>query len=273
MSHEVNIQAASPAKRALPRIVGLCILASLIVFAILVPLIWGLDPVEQDFSVAVQGPTHAHPLGTDQMGRDMLARLAAAVGLALGFALFSVITAAVPGILLGVLSAWKGGATDKCLVLLAEVFLVLPGFLLVLLIAVIFPGNILALYGAVVLVLWTEYFHRTRALSRTVLISPAVATSRQQGLGPLYVIRRHLWPELSSMLMTVSAFGAASAIMTLATLAYIGVGLRVPTAEFGVMITQLIDYHVAGAFSFALSIFVIFLTVLSLLMIGSGRKP
>jgi peptide/nickel transport system permease protein len=75
------------------------------------------------------------------------------------------------------------------------------------------------------------------------------------------------------MLMTVSAFGAASAIMTLATLAYIGVGLNFATAEFGVMISKLIDYHAAAPFSFALSIFVIFLTVLSLLMIGSEHRP
>ncbi|MGX0954760.1 peptide/nickel transport system permease protein [Pseudomonas viridiflava] len=276
MSHEVNIQGAFPAKRSLPRIVGLSMLASLIVFAILVPLIWGVDPVEQDRSTLLSGPMHAHPLGTDERGRDMLARLAAAVRLSLGFALFSVITAAVPGILLGILAAWKGGATDKCLVLLAEVFLVLPGLLLVLLIAVIFPGNILALYGAVVLVLWTEYFHKTRALCQTALASPAVAATRQQGLGPLYVIRRHLWPELSSVVITVSALGAASAITTLATLSYtlsyIGAGLSITTVEFGFMIRQFIDYYAAAPFSFALPIFVIFLMVLSLILIGGARK-
>ncbi|SFB02234.1 peptide/nickel transport system permease protein [Pseudomonas sp. NFIX10] len=273
MSHEAAIQSNSPAMHALPRVIGFSILASLILFAVLVPLIWGESSVEMDRTALLSGPMHGHPLGTDELGRDMLARLAAAVGLSLGFAVLSVITAAVPGILLGILAGWTGGVMDKCLSLLAKVLLVLPRLLLVLLIVVIFPGNLLAVYGAIALVLWTEYFSMTRALSRTALASPAGADSRQQGHGPLYVIRRHVWPELSSRLMTFSASGAASAILALATLSYLGVGVSPPTAEPGLMIAQLMPYSVAAPFSFALPVFVIFLTVLSLLIIGSGRRP
>jgi peptide/nickel transport system permease protein len=262
MSHEAAIQSNSPRTHALPRIIGFSILAALILFAVLVPLIWGVSSVDMDRTALLSGPVHGHPLGTDELGRDTL-----------GFAVFSVITAAVPGILLGVLAGWTGGVIDKCLSLLAEVFLALPRLLLVLLIVVIFPGNLLAVYGAIALVLWTECFRMTRALSRTVLASPDVADSRQQGHGALYVIRRHVWPELSSRLMTFSASGAASAILALATLSYLGAGVSPPTAEPGLMITQLMAYSEAAPFSFALPIFVIFLTVLSLLMIGSGRKP
>ncbi|MET0125387.1 MAG: ABC transporter permease [Pseudomonas caspiana] len=273
MNHEAAIQSHSPAMHALPRIIGFAILASLILFAVLVPLIWGVDSGEQDRAALLSGPTHGHPLGTDELGRDMLARLAAAVGLSLGFAAFSVITAAIPGILLGMLAGWTGGVIDKCFSLLSEVFLVLPGLLLVLLIVAMSPGNLLAIYGAVVLVLWTEYFRMTRALTRTVLASPDVSDSRLQGRGPLYVIRRHVWPELSSRLLSTSALGAASAILVLATLAYLGAGVNPPTAEPGLMITQLMPYYSAAPLSFALPIVVIFLTVFSLLMIGSRRRP
>ncbi|MDU8357399.1 ABC transporter permease [Pseudomonas syringae group sp. J309-1] len=273
MSHEAAIQSNSPRTHALPRIIGFSILATLILFAVLVPLMWGVSSLEMDRTALLSGPVQGHPLGTDELGRDMLARLAAAVGLSLGFAVFSVITAAVPGILLGILAGWTGGVIDKCLSLLAEVFLVLPRLLMLLLIVVIFPGNLLAVYGAIALVLWTECFRMTRKLSRTVLASPDVADSRQQGHGSLYVIRRHVWPELSSRLMTFSASGAASAILALATLSYLGAGVSPPTAEPGLMITQLMAYSEAAPFSFALPILVIFLTVLSLLMIGSGRRP
>ncbi|WP_122279973.1 ABC transporter permease [Pseudomonas syringae group genomosp. 3] len=273
MSLEVTIQSASPATNALPRIVGISILALLILFAMLVPLIWGVDIAKQDYETILSGPVHTHPLGTDHLGRDMLARLAAAVRLSLGLALVSVITAAVPGILLGILAAWKGGITDKCLGLLAEMFLALPGLLLVLLIVAIIPGSFLALYGAVALVLWIEYFRMTRALSRTVLASPAVAASRLLGFGPLYVIRRHLLPELSSMLMTISAFGAASAIMAIGALGFVSVGVRPPTAELGLMITELLPYFSEAPFIIALPISVIFFIVLSLMLIGGGRKP
>lgn len=274
MSLEMTVQDAAPAApRALPRLIGFAILGSLLLFALLVPLLWSLDIAKQDYTFILAGPGEAHPLGTDHLGRDMLARLAAAVRLSLGLALVSVITAAVPGILLGIVAAWKGGATDKCLGLLAEMFLALPGLLLVLLIVAIFPGSFLALYGAVALVLWIEYFRMTRALSRTVLSSQAVAATRQLGFGPIYVVRRHLWPELSQMLMTIAAFGAASAIMAIAALGFVSVGVRPPTAELGLMITELLPYFAEAPFVIALPIVVIFLVVLSLMLIAGKRKP
>jgi len=274
MSLEMTAQQVAPATaRALPRLTGFAILGALVLFAVLVPALWSLDIGKQDYSAILTGPVAAHPLGTDHLGRDMLARLAAAVRLSLGLALVSVVSAAVPGVLLGILAAWKGGTTDKALGLLAEMFLALPGLLLVLLIVAIFPGSFLALYGAVALVLWIEYFRMTRALSRTVLASQAVAATRLLGFGPLYVVRRHLWPELSPMLMTLAAFGAASAIMAIAALGFVSVGVRPPTAELGLMITELLPYFAEAPFVIALPIMVIFLVVLSLMLIAGKRKP
>lgn len=273
MNLDIAIDDAAPQPRATSRLIGVAILASLIAFAVCVPLFWGVDIARQDYNAILSVPAGAHPLGTDHLGRDMLARLAAAVRLSLGLALVSVATAAIPGVLLGILAAWKGGMTDKCLGLLAEMFLALPGLLLVLLIVAIYPGSFLALYGAVALVLWIEYFRMTRALSRTVLASPAVAASRLLGFGPLYIIRRHLWPELASVLMTIAAFGAASAIMAIAALGFVSVGVRPPTAELGLMITELLPYFAEAPVIIALPILVIFLIVLSLMLIAGGRKP
>jgi peptide/nickel transport system permease protein len=273
MNLEMAVADAVPQPRAVSRLIGVAILGALVLFAVLVPYLWHLDIAKQDYSAILSTPSSAHPLGTDHLGRDMLARLAAAIRLSLGLALVSVVTAALPGVLLGILAAWKGGIVDKLLGLLAEMFLALPGLLLVLLIVAIYPGSFLALYGAVALVLWIEYFRMTRALSRTVLASQAVAATRLLGFGPLYVIRRHLWPELSPVLMTIAAFGAASAIMAIAALGFVSVGVRPPTAELGLMITELLPYFAEGPFIIALPILVIFLIVLSLMLIAGGRKP
>jgi peptide/nickel transport system permease protein len=267
----VAVNTAPPAQ-VTSRLWGIGLFLLLVLFAIAVPLLWQVDIAKQDYTAILSGPAKAHPLGTDHLGRDMLARLAAAVRLSLGLALVSVMTAAVPGVLLGVVAAWKGGAVDKLLGLLSEMFLALPGLLLVLLIVAIFPGSFLALYGAVSLVLWIEYFRMTRALSRTVLASPAVSASRLLGFGPLYIIRRHLWPELSPVLMTIAAFGAASAIMAIAALGFISVGVRPPTAELGLMITELLPYYAEAPIVIALPILVILLIILSLMLIAGGRK-
>lgn len=255
------------------RAFGLGILATLIAFAAFTPMVWNVDIAKQDYSAILAGPGSTHLLGTDHLGRDMLARLAAAVRLSLGLALVSVVTAALPGVLLGILAAWKGGMTDKCLGLLTEMFLALPGLLLVLLIVAIFPGSFTALYGAVALVLWIEYFRMTRALSLSVLSSPAVAATRLLGFGPVYIIRRHLLPELAPVLMTIGAFGAASAIMAIAALGFVSVGVRPPMAELGLMITELLPYFEEAPSIIAMPILVIFLIVLSLMLIAGGRKP
>lgn len=273
MNLEIAVADAAPRPQDLSRLIGLALLGLLVVSAVCVPLMWNVDIARQDYSAILAAPTQAHPLGTDHLGRDMLARLGSAIRLSLGLALVSVLTAAVPGVLLGILAAWKGGLTDKGLGLMVEMFLALPGLLLVLLIVAVFPGSFLALYGAVALVLWVEYFRMTRALSRTVLASPAVAASRLLGFGPLYIIRRHLWPELASVLMTIAAFGAASAIMAIAALSFVSVGVRPPTAELGLMITELLPYFAEAPWVIALPILVIFLIVLSLMLIAGGRKP
>lgn len=272
MNLELAIADAAPAPRHLPRLIGYALLALLVTLAVLVPLLWGLDIGRQDYNAILSLPSAAHPLGTDHLGRDLLARLASAVRLSLGLAVVSVLTAAVPGVLLGILAAWKGGLTDKCLGLVAEMFLALPGLLLVLLVVAILPGSFIALYGAVALVLWIEYFRMTRALSRTVLASPAVTATRLLGFGPAYIIRRHLWPELAPVILTLAAFGAASAIMAIAALGFISVGVRPPTAELGLMITELLPYFAEAPSIIALPILVIFLIVLSLMLIAGGRK-
>lgn len=273
MNLDSAIAEAAPVRRSFSRWLGFGLLALLVVFAVAVPGFWHTDMARQDYNAILAGPMAGHPLGTDHLGRDMLARLAAALRLSLGLALVSVASAAVPGAVLGVLAAWHGGAIDKGLGLLAELFLALPGLLLVLLVVAIYPGSFLALYAAIALVLWVEYFRMTRALARTVLASPAVAATRLLGFGPLYIVRRHLWPELASVLSTLAAFGAASAIMAIAALGFVSVGVRPPTAELGLMITELLPYFAEAPSIIAMPIVVIFLIVLSLMLIAGGRKP
>lgn len=273
MSPEITMADVIRQRRTLSRPAGIIILALLVGFAIVAPWVWQVDIAKQDYMSILSGPTGAHPLGTDHLGRDMLARLASAMRLSLGLALLGVLTAAVPGVLLGILAAWKGGLTDKILGLFSEMFLALPGLLLLLLTVAIFPGSFLALYGAVAMVLWIEYFRMTRALAQTLLSSPAVTASRLLGFGPLYIFRRHIWPELAPVVLTIAAFGTASAIMAIAALGFVSVGVKPPTAELGLMITELLPYFLEAPSIIAQPIMMIFLVVLSLILIAGGRRP
>ena len=120
--------------------VGLVLLLAIAAFALLVPALVGIDPASQTLSRFLEAPSLAHPLGLDHLGRSMLARLAHGAQLSLSMAVFSVISAAVPGTMLGLLAAWRGGWLDRGLSALADAVLALPGLLLVLLLAAFAPG-------------------------------------------------------------------------------------------------------------------------------------
>ena len=108
--------------------------------------------------------------------------------------------------------------------------------------AAIAPGSWWALYVGISLTLWVEYFRYTRARTRVLLAAPAVEASRLLGLGPVHVLYRHIGPELVPGLLTIASFGAATAVASVAALGFIGIGLRPPTAEWGVMMSELLPY-------------------------------
>lgn len=246
--------------------------AALLAFAWLVPWLFDADPARQQLTRILQLPSLAEPLGTDHLGRSLLARLAAAIRLSFGMALLSVATAAVPGVLMGVVAGWRGGWLDRVLGSLADACLALPGLLLVLLLVAIVPGNFWALYMGISLVLWIEYFRLVRARTRALAASPQLEASRLLGFGPLYLFRRHLWPELAPQVLTLAAFGAASAILAMAALGFVSVGLRPPTAELGLMMIELLPYYHEAPWAMAQPILVLFVLVMSLNLLA-GRDP
>ncbi|WP_247887345.1 ABC transporter permease subunit [Azospirillum sp. SYSU D00513] len=254
------------------RLLGAALLLGLAALGWLVPLLSDADPARQDLGRILMPPSAGEPLGTDHLGRSMLARLAAAIRLSLGFAAVGVVSAAVPGVLLGVLAGWRGGWLDRAAGVLSDAFLALPGLLLVLLLAALAPGSAWALYVGISLVLWVEYFRVVRATVRVAAASPQIEASRLLGFGPLYIFRRHLWPEIAPVVLTLASFGAASAILAVAALGFVSVGLRPPAAELGLMMTELLPYHEEAPWILFQPIAVVFLLVLSLNLL-SGSRP
>lgn len=246
------------------RIIGFILLAVLGFCAIVGPDLVGRDPAKQSLLEARQPPGAEHVLGTDHLGRDMAARLLSGAQLSLSLAILSVLTAGIPGTLLGVAAAWFGGWTDRFLTSFADAVLALPGLLLVLMLAAISPGSWWALYVGISLTLWVEYFRYTRQRARVVLAEPAVEASRMLGLPSGMIVRRHIIPEIGPGLLTVAAFGAASAVTAVAALGFISVGVRPPTAEWGVMMSELLPYWREAPFLILQPVACLVLTVLAL---------
>ncbi len=269
--HDALLAASPPRRRSAARVLGAVMLIAIAAFALLGPWLIGADPARQTLARFLEAPSLAHPLGLDHLGRSMLARLAEASRLSLSMALLSVMSAAIPGTALGLLAAWRGGWAERMLTAFADAILALPGLLLVLLLAAFAPGQFWPLYVGISLALWVEYFRVVRAAATIMLASPQVEASRLLGFDAWYIVRRHLLPELLPRLWTLMRFGYAGAVLAMAALGFIGVGLQPPTAELGVMMIELLPYYSEAPWLVGAPIFILFATLLGMILLGSGK--
>ncbi|MGF7207617.1 peptide/nickel transport system permease protein [Skermanella aerolata] len=255
------------------RAAGAALIGALALFGTLGPAVIAADPAQQDLLAPLAPPGGDYLLGTDHYGRSLLARLAHATRLSLGLAVLTVLSAAIPGTLLGIAAAWAGGIADRALGIVSDMILALPGLLLVLLLAAFAPGQFLPLYLGLALAQWVEYFRVTRATARTLLSRPHVEASRLLGFGPGYIARRLILPELAPVLATLMAFNMGTAVLAISTLSFIGVGLHPPTAEWGSMATELLPYYFEAPFHVLMPAAMILLTVLGFhLLAGEDRS-
>lgn len=224
------------------QLMATALLAMLVLFAIAGPLVWP-DHASQDLSRFLQAPSLAEPLGRDHLGRSVIARLAHATQLSLLMAVLCVATALLAGTLAGILAAWRGGWIDTLLHGLSEAFIALPALLVVLMFSAMANGDLWTLYLGLAMAQWVEYFRMVRARSGVLLAGPAVEAAGMLKLGTAHIMRRHLWPELRPLLTAMATFGIGSSILALSTLGFVGVGVRPPTPELGLMITEAFPYY------------------------------
>ncbi|WP_278315227.1 ABC transporter permease [Lolliginicoccus levis] len=258
-------------KRSPVRIAAAGGLLALVAFALLGPLSWS-DPISQDLTRYFEPPTVTEPLGRDEFGRSVLARLAHATRLSLLLAAASVVTALVLGTLAGVLAAWRGGWIDAVLRGISESFVAMPALLIVLLFAALSPsGSLITLYIGLALAQWVEYFRVVRSRCAVLLGSSAVEAAEMLDLGTAHVVRRHLWPELRPVLTTLASLGMVTAILAMSTLGFIKVGLEPPRAELGLMIAEAFPHYAAAPWIALAPICVLFALALCLFGLRSSE--
>lgn len=253
--------------------VGGALVLAVVAFALLGPLFVPGDPFAQSLTKALAGPDAAAPLGYDHLGRSVFHRLAYALQLSPLIALAAVATAGAAGLALGTVAAAKGGWIDRILATLADALLALPGLLLVLIVLAMAPGTVMGFWAGLSLVLWVEFFRLTRAAARETLASPAVQASRLLGFGPAYVFRVHVWPEIAPMMLTAAAFGTATAIMAIAALGFVHVGMRAPTPELGLMMVELLPYWREAPLALLSPVIATFALLLGLTLLAGSREP
>jgi peptide/nickel transport system permease protein len=254
------------------RLAGAGLLLLLGGFAVVGPGVIPVDPAAQDFGASLAPIGGDYLLGTDHYGRSLLARLAHGARLSFGMAFLTMLAAAIPGVLLGLVAAWRGGWTERGLEFVATTVLALPGLMLVLLLLAFSPSNYGPLFLGLALTLWVEFYRVTKATTKTILSQPHIEAARMLGFGSPYILIHYVLPVIAPMISTLAAFAMATAIIAVSTLSAISVGLQPPTPELGSMIVELLPYFAEAPMHVLLPAALIFLLVLGLQLVAQGAR-
>jgi peptide/nickel transport system permease protein len=219
--------------------VGLFIILVLLFVAAFAPWVATHDPLAQNLSQRLLPPgTPGHWLGTDDFGRDIWSRIAYGSRITLYIVTLVAVTAPVLGLLIGTVAGYFGGWVDQVLMRITDIFLAFPRLILALaLVAVLGPGIENAVL-AIALTAWPPYARVARAETLTVRTSDYIAAVRLQGAGAGRIIWGHVMPMcLPSVIIRVT-LDMAGVILIAAGLGFLGLGVRPPTPEWGLMISS-----------------------------------
>jgi len=195
-------------------------------------------PAAQDLTRRIERPTAAHPLGRDDLGRDVLSRLLYGARTSLPVALAVVGLSAVAGTLVGGVAGAAGGAVDASLAALMDLLLAFPGILLAIgLIAVRGPG-LASLIAALTLLGWVGFARLARGETQRLVHRPFVAAARAAGAGPARLLFSHLLPHLVPPAAVQAAFALGGVIVAEAGLSFLGLGIPPPAATWGGMLRE-----------------------------------
>lgn len=225
--------------KALCRNWGIVLLVGfLVACAVLPPYVMPHDPNEVGVAMPLADPSAEFLLGADPLGRDMASRLIAAARIAVLAAVESIAIALSVGAVLGLAAAYAGGRTDFLIMRLADFLFSFPGFLVaIILIAALGPGLEQAAL-AIGIVYTPRFIKVTRVEARRVMGAAYVDAARLARRSGLFIMARHVLPNVSSPLVALTALSMATAQLTYAALAFLGFGARAPQADYGEMLSK-----------------------------------
>lgn len=241
---------------------------------LMAPLPYG--PFEQ-VSKPLQSPNAAHPLGCDELGRDLATRIIYGSRISLAVGVLATALAMIIGIVIGISAGFRGGWFDIILMRLVEILICFPVFLLLLIIMAAFQEHkfeqsILAVIGVIALTGWIgmAQLARGEVLKQREMIYVKAAISL--GASPAGVVFRHILPNILSTVMITFSFGAAGAILSESSLSFLGFGVQPPTASWGGMLRSAFGDPLSAWHMTLFPGFMLFWAVAGFNLIGEGLR-
>jgi oligopeptide transport system permease protein len=230
------------------------------------------DPITQDVVNTFAPPSLQHPLGTDILGRDLLARVmyGASVSLSIGI----IVQALILGIggSIGMAAGYLGGRVDNLLMRFTDIMYAFPDLLLVLVFVAAFGPSFWSIFIAIGVVNWVGLARLVRGQVLSIKEKEYVEAAIMTGTSPLKLIAKHLIPNSLGPVIVTLTFGIPAAIFTEAALSFLGIGIRPPEPSWGVMIEDGYSAIFADPVQVIVPAIAVALTMLSFTFIGDGLR-
>ncbi|MGE5675634.1 MAG: ABC transporter permease [Mycobacterium leprae] len=219
-------------------VVGSVLLLLMMAIALLAPVIAPYPPNDADFTASLQAPGPQHLLGTDEHGRDLLSRLIYGTRLSLAVGAISVGVGITLGVAIGAIAGFVGGWIDNVLMRFMDMLLAFPAILLAVAIVFMLGPGIEKAIIAVGIVSVPSYARITRGSVLSVRENEYVESARALGASQGRILWRHVLPNIFAPLLVRATLGTSEAILETAALGYLGLGARLPTPEWGLMLSR-----------------------------------
>jgi peptide/nickel transport system permease protein len=254
-------------------VIGLGLLVLIILFCFVGPLLYRTDQVHANLLLETEPPGHRHPLGTDDLGFDVLGRLMVGGQSSLEVGLAAAVLATMFGTLWGAISGYIGGKPDAVMMRIVDVLLSIPALVLLLVLAAIFRPSLPMLILVIAALSWLVPARLVRAETLSLRSREYVQAVRVMGGSNLRSIFRHIVPNAVGVIVVNATFQVADAILLLAVLSFLGLGLPPPAASWGSTLSDGLNYLYVGYWWLVYPAgIIIVLTVISFNFLGDALR-
>lgn len=253
-------------------VVGMILLAGLVTAVLAAPMLTSHDPVQVSPPDRFQPPSLAHPMGTDNLGRDVWSRFLYGGRVSLQVGLVAVAIGAVMGVLLGLTAGFYGGWLDSLFSWVADVLLAFPGILLALVVVTILGPGLVNVMIAVGVAFIPSFIRVARGSVFATREQPYVEAAHALGVPGSAIIHRHILPNILRPLVVLATLGTGTAILEGAALSFLGLGAQPPAPEWGSMLNAGQNFMRQGWWVAVFPGLGIFAVVLAVNLLGDGMS-
>ena len=253
---------------------GLIVLSTMVLMALLAPVIERYSPIDLDLASMGQSPSLTHWLGTDTTGRDVWSRIVHAGRVSLSVGVVAVSISTLIGVIVGGMSGYAGGKVDMLLMRFTDMVMAFPSLVMIITIASVLGPSIYNTMLVIGILTWPGIARLVRGQFLSFREQQFVLAARSIGVSPVQIMFRHLLPNVVGTVTVAATFGMANAILQEASLSFLGLGVQAPTPSWGNMLQDAQSHTVLEGMPWLWLApgLMIALAVLSINFIGDGLR-